>query len=61
MAYERRSFSQSERGYRSRVAVTLGQGLGQSDSTYLVFRKRVEIERIVERWSDIGRGDKSAT
>lgn len=37
--YERCSFNQSERGYRSRVAVTLGQGLGQLDSTYLVLRK----------------------
>jgi len=29
----------SERGYRSRMAVTLGQGLGQLDSTYSVIVK----------------------
>lgn len=35
-----RSLGRSERGYRSRMAVTLGQGLGQSDSTYPVTRKK---------------------
>lgn len=33
------SHSRSERGYRSQMAVTLGQGLGQSDSTYPVIAK----------------------
>jgi len=33
------SHSRSERGYRSQMAVTLGQGLGQSDSMYPVIAK----------------------
>lgn len=36
----RRLTRRSERGYRSRMAVTLGQGLGQLDSTYPVTRKK---------------------